>query len=199
MQPFITSTIQRAVEEANARAWEETSYLRDELLELSWKIDDLEQYSRRDNIKITGLEDKAPESPSASSDTNRIVIDTCKLMDVDITENDISTSHWLPGKKPMLIAKFTRRDIKKRIMQSKKKLKKSDPIIYEDLTVPRLRLLREVKKTNGLKRVFTREGVIHCLMETEGRDIRVKIKRPEDLIQIGWNDDDIRSIYNIFK
>ena len=170
LQPFIAVTIEtcinKAVQDVRATVWEETSYLRDEMLDLQFKIDDNEQYSRRDNIKIVGLDDSHTEDDN----TNQLVIDTCQKMGVDITDNDISTSHWLPGKKPMVIAKFTRRDTKKRIMDNKNKLKKGDPTIYEDLTVPRLRLLREVKETVGLKRAFTRDGIIHCIMETDGPD-----------------------------
>ena len=114
LQPFIASTIEtcvrKAVEEMNNQVWEETNYMKDEMLDLSWKVDDNEQYSRKDNIRVVGWND----GQAREDNTNQLVIDTCAKMGVDITENDISTSHWLPGKKPTLIAQYTRRDTKKR-------------------------------------------------------------------------------------
>lgn len=207
LQPIIATTIeacvQRAVEEASARMWDETTYLRDELLEMAWRVDDNEQYSRRDNIKIAGLDGKQTnngDSATENNDTNHLVIQTCKKMGVDITENDISTSHWLPGKTKQVIVKFTRRETKKRVMEKKNQLKKGDPTIHDDLTVPRLRLLREVRGTHGLKYAFTRDGYIHCVIhESDGQDRKVKIRRPGDLHKIGWNDDDIRSTYELFE
>ena len=166
LQPFIAATIEasvnRAVCELNAKTWEENSYLRSEMLDLAWKVDSIQQYSRRDNVKIVGL--PVPQNTEEHSDTNstnQLVIDTCQKMGVTISDSDISTSHWIPGKKKTLIVKFACRDTKRKVMTEKKKLKKGDPMIFEDLTVARAQLLQEVQNTGGVIYAYTREGTIH--------------------------------------
>ena len=204
LQPFIAATIEasvkRAIGEMNAKTSEETSHIRSEMLDLAWKIDSNEQYSRRDNVKISGF--PAPsynENNPDSANTNQLVIDTCQKMGVAISDSDISTSHWIPGKKKTLIVKFARRDTKKRIMVEKKKLGKGDPRIYEDLTVARSQLLQEIQRTDCVKYAYTREGIIHCAVITEeGRERKVTIRAPNDLAEIGWDSVDIMSTYDLF-
>ena len=54
------------------------------------KIDAVEQHGRRQNLEIVGVPGKEGE------DTNKIVIEVAKLLQVEITDKHISTSHRLP-------------------------------------------------------------------------------------------------------
>ena len=66
-----------------------------EMLRQQWQIDALEQYSRRDNIKIIGFPEPAQ---GRTEDTSRMIIDMCEKIGVDVASNDISTSHRIPGR-----------------------------------------------------------------------------------------------------
>ena len=52
------------------------------------KLDDVEQYTRRQNLKIVGI-------PVQDENTKAIVQEAAKLFKVTITASDISTSHRL--------------------------------------------------------------------------------------------------------
>ena len=79
------------------------------------KLDNLEQYGRRQNLEIIGIPQRDDE------DTNSIVIEVAKMMGVKVLPEQISTSHRMPvnRKKNLdqianrpIIARFTNRDIK---------------------------------------------------------------------------------------
>ena len=203
--PIIMQTVQvsmkQAIEESVRSSDRDIGRLEDKLLNQAWRIDANEQYSRRENIRISGVDLPPEDVDNPPSTTNEIVVDTCKKMGVEITDQDISTSHWLPGRKPTIIAKFVRRDTKAEIMQKKNTLKKDDPKIFEDLTRARRELLMEIKSDPNVLRAFTRDGIIHCILvdpDDRRKEIRVRIKDPKDLLKLGWCDDDIRWLHNIF-
>ena len=104
---------------------DEIEFIKDDLLDHAWRIDANEQYSRRDNIRISGIPPRENEDDEWPP-TNEIVIETCEKMGIKISDQDISTSHWLPSKKPTIIAKFVRRDTKAEIMRKKKNLTKKE-------------------------------------------------------------------------
>jgi len=93
------------------------------------KLDSLEQYSRWQNKEIVGVRMKKGE------DTNAIVIEVAKLLDVNVTPEQISTSHCIPVKqkiqndeKPNLpiIARFVNRDVRNRIYTNRKATRMAD-------------------------------------------------------------------------
>ena len=56
------------------------------------KVESLEQYSRKLNLEITGVPVKDEEN------TNDIVVEIAKLANVDLSQDQVSTSHRLPVK-----------------------------------------------------------------------------------------------------
>ena len=88
-----------------------------------FRIDEVEQYSRRDNIVVHGLKEEDGES------TNDVVIAVAAAAGVAITNGDISTSHRVGrpdnanrgGKPRPIVVRFVRRDT--RFLRNKKKLK----------------------------------------------------------------------------
>ena len=77
--------------------------------------DDLDQYNRRENLEFHGI----PLNPNEN--TNHIIKTMAKKLNIDLKENDISTSHRLP-KSSSVIARFTNRDIRNLIFQKRKNL-----------------------------------------------------------------------------
>ena len=199
--PIIVDTVQDTIKRVMGVGQAEMGHMRRELIKQAWKNDANEQYSRRENIRITGIEKPVQRNNEDAHSTNQIVIDTCQKMGVTISEKDISTSHWLPGRKPTIIAKFVRRDTKAEIMRKKKNLSKKDPSIIDDLTKARILLLEEIKKDRRIKRAFVRDGIIRCAFDEreDGEVRRISIRGPSDLLLIGWGNDDIDWTYTLFE
>ena len=177
-----------------------------------WELDALEQYSRRDNIKVFGV----PEQTHGSSeDCNQVILDLGKKIGVEVSPGDISVSHRVrgggDGPRP-IVAKFVRRDVKSQFMKNKKKLKelgkgssddgavpKPKIFINDDLTLLRGKLLREVKKDPNVERAYTLDGRVHCIMKQKpsnagqgGREKRITLDNPDDLFKLGWTEEQMR-------
>lgn len=86
-------------------------------------LDQLKQYTRRDLLEIHGVPFSRHEN------TNAIVLKIAEIVapDLEIDEHEISTSHRLPTANsdfiPPIMVKFTRRDTRDRIYNSKRRLK----------------------------------------------------------------------------
>ena len=100
-----------------------------------FEFDKLEQYGRRETIRINGI----PETEG--EDTNVLVKGLAADIGVTITTADISVSHRMPGRPgtaKTIIAKFVRRDVKASMMRNKRKLRENDKrrgvYVNEDLT-----------------------------------------------------------------
>ena len=165
-------------------------------------IDNVGQYTRRDNIKILGIKhtenEKLPE----------FFCDVVKHNGVDMKEEYLSTIHRLNtrddkedtseinargGNKkiPSMIARLTHRDVKNEIFNTRKQIKEKngspypDAFIVEDVTPLRSRILYSLrnrldsKGDKVFKFVWTRDGRIFCRTEEESqrRDGEGQIKQ----------------------
>ena len=156
-----------------------------------FQVDKLEQYTRRENIKLYGIPEEEKE------DTSELVLNVAKEIGVQLQREDISVSHRVPapkkaGKPRPIIAKLVRREKKVEVMRAKKLLKeKKDVEIYitEDLTKFRVKLVRELRLDDAIKKVWTVDGKVTCLM-TDGT--RKVIDTPDDLFNIGWSEKKMR-------
>ena len=86
------------------------------------------------------------------------VVSVAEKAGVQITANDVSTCHRLPGgrsgSKP-LIAKFVRRDTKHQLVKNKRNLKNTNIFVNDDLTPIRAKVTRELRKRDDVARVHT--------------------------------------------
>ena len=131
----------------------------DQVLRSVLSSDAIEQYGRRDNIRIFGVADVPDEDPYNT------VIKVASEAGVTINRSDISVCHRLPariGPKP-IIAKFVRREVKTALMRGKGHLKRkqSNIFINDDITPLRSKLSKvlrdkeEVKYVNFLNEKIT--------------------------------------------
>lgn len=108
------------------------------------------------NLRIFGVQ----ETPN--EDTYQTFIDLYKnKLQVDIQSYDIDTIHRLRAKEngiTPIIVRFTRRMVKKKIFNSKRKLKGTKIVIKEDLTPHRLSLLKRLSSTAPAKSYWTSNG-----------------------------------------
>ena len=138
--------------------------LEDDNYRLSQEVDDLEQYTRRTNVRIYGVAEQPEEN------TENLAIDFFKSeLNVDVASNDISRSHRVgkkSGAKPRpIIVRFTKHNTKVAVMSRRRVLKeRKRPFnLQEDLTINRREILKYLNKDieEGIvSKVWTVDGVI---------------------------------------
>ena len=126
--------------------------------ELDLKTDQLEMYSRRNCLRIFGLEEKEGEN------TDDMVLNVAKKISVDLSLNDIDRSHRVgrkfAGKNRPIIVKFVSYRKRREVFQSKRQLKGQKITIREDLTRQRLDVLHAAISRFQMRNVWTEDGQI---------------------------------------
>ncbi|KAK3918581.1 LINE-1 retrotransposable element ORF1 protein [Frankliniella fusca] len=115
------------------------------------KLDELEQYGRRNNLRIFGVPERAEEPRAPNTDTDSIVVDVASKMGVVLDPSLIDRSHRVGNRDSQqrpIIVKFVGYGPRGKMFGAKKELKHTKITVREDLTVRRL------------KNVWTRDGVI---------------------------------------
>ena len=156
---------------------------------LGESLDNLEQYSHKNSLKIHGIPEGAYQS------TEEAVLKVTKALHVDVTANDIEISHKLrrkSGNKPIIV-KFCSHKVKSKLYKERTKLKNirvsnlfpgyataaaAQGRIYvnQNLTEYRRGLLEKAnqKRKDGLvKSVWTLDGKIFLKASPEGAPIRI--------------------------
>lgn len=163
---------------------------------LTYENDRLQQYSRRESVRVWGLPQADDETKEAVEEK---VMKVFKDAGVDIKKEDIAVAHRA-GRKPArgsrpVLVKFVSRRTRNEIMTSKKNLKNKPNyervFINDDLTPLRARLLGYVKKIPGVERAFALDGRIHCHLKSplglapNQRPKPVIVETPDDLFRLG--------------
>lgn len=170
----------------------------DERAALSWQkeVDRLEQYSRRENVRVFGL----PEGPG-KEDTSAEVVKLASDMGLHLKKEDISVSHRLPGrgKGPQpVIVKFVRRSTKVDMLRAKKKLKhvdgRSKVFVEEDLTPLRSKMLKAVRQDAATKSAWSIDGKIFCIVKKKGKEEKISVDSVNDLKKLGFSSTKINDI-----
>ena len=142
------------------------------MLRNKYEHDELEQYTRRDNILIFGVAEDLSENLADK------MIKTATDINVNISQNDMSTIHRLGKLNPTnaqtkprpIICCFVRRVTKDNMMKNRKKLKdipqyQNKIFINEDLTLLKSKLLNYTKSIQGVTRVNSNNGKIYANMQ----------------------------------
>ena len=180
---------------------EQSTALENKQIKDTEKLDAVEQYSRRQNLEIKGVPIVYGE------DTNKIVVEVAKSLNVDISTDDISTSHRLPvstkseknddSTSTPIIVRFVSRDVRNKIYANRKLTRQLDMkkfgikgttnlFINENLTLLRKRLFWKTKqkvKEAGYKYIWTSNGNIFVRKVDEANPIAVNSEKDSNLIQ----------------
>lgn len=170
--------------------------LQEQMMSLSLHQDEADQYSRRNNLEITGVPFTAQES------TENIVKKIAQVSNIEISSASIETCHRVPtrvkDKHQPIIVKFTNRKDRERFRQATRKQRlrvkdiypnrdNTEPIyINEHLTPTRKEILRkviEVKKQKKAKYVWTVNGII--FYKRNDNSDTIKLTQKKDLSKIG--------------
>jgi hypothetical protein len=132
--------------------------------------DDLEQYTRKNSLRIFGVPEQKNEN------TDEVVSNICKnKLGIDVPAHLIDCSHRLPGREPYhrpIIVKFISRNTKKNVFTKKRLLKGSNIVITEDLTKLRYQLMKNASKKFGPKNVWSSDGKIFVKLDNSIKVIR---------------------------
>ena len=152
-----------ALKKENASLRKENKNLRKAVSQLEKKVskvdiaaDSNEQYSRRNNLRISGISD------TENGNTDEIVLEVANKAGVNIQLSDINRSHRvgpIRGGKRAILVKFTSYRARQQLFAIRKDLRKIDHcrIVYinEDLTVRRSKLFgagQEIESSLFLRR-----------------------------------------------
>lgn len=133
--------------------------------ELSCQLDDLQQYQRRNNIRIFGLEERAGE------DTDQLVLKVASDIGADITLADLDRTHRVGPKVPgntrprPIICKFVSYAKRREVFSKKRQLRGSGVTIREDLTTARLELLKSAANKYGPKNTWSTDGSVFVVVQ----------------------------------
>ena len=172
-----------------------TNDLQRHVTDLEDELDDLQQYTRRDQIIIDNMPEKADEI------TDQIVLEQCKKLNVDLSLEDIHRSHRLgpqrnPGNPRPIIAQLSCYKLKAAVMQGSKdewmqrrqvlrnsrargeRASLGTPSVYvrEHLTWRRQQLMKELlqrKKAGHILSVWTVDGAIFVRKAPGARPARI--------------------------
>ena len=135
--------------------------------------EELEQYNRRENLRISGIpeatyiDQNETTRPETSQASVHKLVELGRFPESEINQQDISIAHRLPTKKPghrQLIVLFSRRITKINNLQNNKNLAKAaetkDVKIYKDLTAPRLQFFNMLKADHRIESLRPKEGNI---------------------------------------
>lgn len=153
----------------------EVSQLKPQLLETNNRVEQLEQFSRLNNLRLYGIPEQENEN------TDQTVIDICRnKLNINLSPNHIDISHRLKtqvnGIRPILV-RLVNRSTKKNIFNKKSKLKGSKIVIKEDLIHSKLLLLKDAQKCVPLKSIWTNDCKIFVKIDNK---IKV-INSPDDI------------------
>ena len=144
------------------------------------KTDELEQYSRRECLVITGI----PESKQ--EDTRAIVSNFCgDKVGVELMQRDLARTHRLGSKKEdvnekmmnrPIIAKFATYEVRDLVFRSKRKLKDSGNAVFESLTTRNTKWYSEFRFIAGYRNAWTHVGEVMTI-DKDGKIFRVVSKK----------------------
>ncbi len=190
----VSTAVSTAFKEFNDKMESKVAELQRNCLILKYENDKQEQYSRRENLRISGLEEEEDESEEV---LEAKVIELADTIGVKIEQNDISVVHRLGRPREegrAVIVRFCHRKKRNEIMRNKKKLKGRQRKVYinDDMTSLRAKMLNMVKEQETVKNVSTREGSILAWLHSGGRP--VVINCPDDLQKVGISTPDLKRL-----
>ena len=163
----------------------------EKVAKLTVDSDTLEQYTRRNSVRIFGIKQVKDENTSevACQVFNSLGIQ-CERKDIDISHRVKAKETSQVNKPDAIIVKLVRREVKAEIMKKKKNLKDTEfdhVRIEEDLTAMRKRLIEVLKYGAANRRVWSKDGIVFAKeLNADGSEIRsTKVRNFADLYNLG--------------
>ena len=189
-------------------------YLTSEVDALKWGLDDLEQYGRRNSIRINNLKlvqsfDSFDNEYDFTQEVLNFINEIVLKGQPPLEMKDIERCHTIgkakKSRSKQVIVKFARYHDKRRVFMSKPVLKnnKNKTFMTEDLTSANhavIKSLLPLKKSNKIDSFWTRDGRI--FVKLGARDNPIRIKPQENVetrlgIELPGEQDDAASLCDL--
>ena len=160
---------------------------------LAYHNDKLEQYTRRDNLRLFNF-------PLCDDGTLRAkFIELAAVLGVTLHDHDINIIHKLTAsaRSQSVIVRMNNRKLRNDILYAKKGPLNVESafkgvFIQEDLTNQPSKLLKFIKGRDNVDRVQTSDGRLRVTLKEDcGAGRRVNVENPDDLFKIGIDSADI--------
>ena len=160
---------------------------------LRYQNDRLEQYTRKESVRIVGLKEDKDE------DVEKKVLDVFQAAGADIKADDITAVHRTGrggmGQNRHVLVRFLSRKKKHDVMSKRKNLRDNSTykqiFINDDLTILRAKLMKYVKSSGRFGRVWAQEGKIFVgkktIPGTQNTDRPAVIETADDLFRLGFD------------
>ena len=171
---------------------------------LQQRVENLQQYTKQDDIVIAGLKTRhksyarATASEETTDNLNAPEDELISLeaqvtdfieqkMNIQLTDNDVSVCHTLPGKKevPDIVLRLNNRKIKNRLLRQARQLKGTNVYLNEHLMAKNREIAsaaRQLRKEQKIQNTWTRNCQIYIKMTSRNGHSSVKvIKEMKDL------------------
>jgi len=174
---------------------EEKEQLRDEMVQktnlLVFPLDRQEQYIRKENILVHGVEQKKEDN----DDGEKVLFKIADELEIDLEDNKIQRVHRLGQKRRKnenprpIIARFVSYKNRNEFLTNKRELKNIEErqhvFVCEDLTPLRYKLLKHMQKScsDTFTSSYTRNGNIKSKLKTSEK--WVTVTSPGDLFKHG--------------
>lgn len=147
------ASVKMLIDNTNAVVSENSALIK----KVDHKVDNLEQYTRRNNLRIYGIDEERGEN------TDKLIIESVnKILGPIMSIDDVERSHRIgkfQGNKPRpIIVKFLSYRKRKQIYDLKSKFKGTPCVINEDLTTYRYKVLQAAKSKYGSTHVWSSDG-----------------------------------------
>ena len=128
------------------------------------RLNDMENYNRRNNIRVFGIEEKKGE------DCEEVLLEMLRRkMNINLKNEDLEAVHRVGGErtggKRAIIARFVNRKNSEKILRNRKVLKNTGIGIAEDLSQASYRLQLRAREVKGLLDCWTKGGVLYVKKE----------------------------------
>lgn len=153
----------------------------------SLTIEDLQQYTRRNCVLVTGVPEETGEN------TDETIIKLAKeKMEVPLTGQDIDRSHRIgtrkDGKPRSIVVKFCRYNMRYKFIKARANLKGTKVGVQELLTPYTQHLLKRAKElvtqSRHIKGAWTWDGRVSVEIEKNGRKWKETVRHENDLHKI---------------
>uniref|UniRef100_A0A1Y1MUD8 L1 transposable element RRM domain-containing protein n=1 Tax=Photinus pyralis TaxID=7054 RepID=A0A1Y1MUD8_PHOPY len=167
----VAMSIEKKLEDFKIQTEGRLNNLKKENVKLATELDELKQYSRRNNIRVFGI----PET-SGENVEDKFLSVTKDRMSIVLMPNEIERCHRIGKKinnKPRpVIIKFMSYKTKALLYLNKKLLKGTGITLREDLTSDRAKLYKLAVDKYGFNNVWTYDGVIKLKLKNTIQSIR---------------------------
>ena len=165
---------EKKLTEKNKNLEKQTIQLQVELETRSDVLEDLQQYSRRNCLLVSGVPERG-----RSEKTDELIKSVAAKAGVEVQDQDIDRSHRLgapkPGRPRPIIVKFTRYNKRSELIKSRRKLKGTSIGIQEQLTPFNQYLLGKaqelVKRCDIATAAWSWDGTVTVLVQKEGTSV----------------------------